>query len=62
MVLQLAFSYDISFNASIGIIKIICAKTRIMDNLPLLISKTTCMSPASIQNLYTLSGGGYSII
>jgi hypothetical protein len=30
----------------------VCAKARIIDNLPLLISKSKCMSLTSIQNLY----------
>jgi hypothetical protein len=31
---------------------LLCAIARIIDNLPLLISKSKCKSPTSIQNLY----------
>jgi hypothetical protein len=30
----------------------ICVKAQIIDNLSLLISKSKCMSPTDIQNLY----------
>jgi hypothetical protein len=36
---------------------VICANARIIDNLPLLISKSKCKSPTSIQNLYAYFQG-----
>jgi hypothetical protein len=41
---------------------LICANAWIIDTLPLLISKSKCKSPTSIENLDAHFQGGYSIV